>query len=154
MPDPASAQVIILNGPNLNMLGSREPEIYGRQTLAEIEAACRERAATLGFPMDFRQSNNEGEIIGWIQQATTEAAGIIINPAAYTHTSIAIMDALLQCACPVIEIHLSNIFQRESFRHHSYVSPAAHGMICGFGGHSYLLALEAMARLLHQGDQG
>ncbi len=154
MPDPASAQVIIINGPNLNMLGSREPEIYGRQTLAEIEATCRERAATLGFPMDFRQSNNEGEIVEWIQQATTEAAGIIINPAAYTHTSIAIMDALLQCVCPVIEIHLSNIFQRESFRHHSYVSPAAHGMICGFGGHSYLLALEAMARLLHQGDQG
>ncbi len=154
MPDPASAQVIILNGPNLNMLGSRQPEIYGRQTLAEIEAACRERAAILGFSMDFRQSNSEGEIVEWIQQATTEAAGIIINPAAYTHTSIAIMDALLQCACPVIEIHLSNIFQRESFRHHSYVSTAAHGMICGFGGHSYLLALEAMARLLHEGDQG
>ena len=99
MPDPASAQVIILNGPNLNMLGSREPEIYGRQTLAEIEAACRERAATLGFPMDFRQSNNEGEIVEWIQQATTEAAGIIINPAAYTHTSIAIMDALPNMYC-------------------------------------------------------
>ena len=154
MPGPASDQVLILNGPNLNMLGSREPEIYGRQTLAEIEAACREAASKLGYDLDFRQSNNEGEIVGWIQQAATGAAGIIINPAAYTHTSIAIMDALLQCVCPVIEIHLSNIFQRESFRHHSYVSPAAHGMICGFGGHSYLLALEAMARLLHQGDQG
>ena len=154
MPDSASAQVVILNGPNLNMLGSREPEIYGRQTLADIEAACRDRAATLGFSMDFRQSNNEGEIVEWIQQAATAAAGVIINPAAYTHTSIAIMDALLLCVRPVIEIHLSNIFRRESFRHHSYVSPAAHGMICGFGGHGYLLAMDAMARLLHEEDQG
>ncbi len=150
MPGPAADQVLVLNGPNLNMLGSREPEIYGFQTLAEIEAACREKAADLGFSMDFRQTNNEGEIVGWIQQAGADTAGIIINPAAYTHTSIAILDALLQCACPVIEIHLSNIFQRESFRHHSYVSPAAHGMICGFGGNSYLLALDAMARLLRE----
>lgn len=150
MPGPAADQVLVLNGPNLNMLGSREPEIYGFQTLAEIEAACREKAADLGFSMDFRQTNNEGEIVGWIQQAGADAAGIIINPAAYTHTSIAILDALLQCACPVIEIHLSNIFQRESFRHHSYVTPAAHGMICGFGGNSYLLALDAMARLLRE----
>ena len=107
MPDPASAQVVILNGPNLNMLGSREPEIYGRQTLAEIEAACRELAAALGFSMDFQQSNNEGEIVEWIQRAATEAAGIIINPAAFTHTSIAIMDALLQCVCPESSLRVS-----------------------------------------------
>lgn len=135
------------------MLGSREPEIYGRQTLAEIESACRKTASELGYDLDFRQSNSEGEIVGWIQQAAGAAVGIIINPAAYTHTSIAIMDALLLCTCPVIEIHLSNIFQRESFRHHSYISPAAHGMICGFGSHSYLLALDAMARLLREGDR-
>lgn len=153
MPGSASDQVLVLNGPNLNMLGSREPEIYGRQTLSEIEAACRERAAELGFSLDFRQSNDEGEIVGWIQQAGGAALGIVINPAAYTHTSIAIMDALLQCACPIIEVHLSNIFQRESFRHHSYVSPAARGMICGFGSHGYLLALEAMARLVREGEQ-
>ena len=153
MPGPTVDKVLVLNGPNLNMLGSREPEIYGRQTLAEIETACGDKAAELGFAIDFRQSNNEGEIVGWIQQAGADASGVIINPAAYTHTSIAIMDALLQCVCPVIEIHLSNIFQRESFRHHSYVSPAAHGVICGFGSNSYLLALDAMARLLREGEQ-
>ena len=153
MPGPAANQVLVLNGPNLNMLGNREPEIYGRQTLGEIETACHGKASELGLTIDFRQSNNEGEIVEWIQQTDAKASGVIINPAAYTHTSIAIMDALLQCACPVIEIHLSNIFQRESFRHHSYVSPAAHGMICGFGGDSYLLALEAMARLLREREQ-
>lgn len=154
MTGPSSNQILVLNGPNLNMLGTREPEIYGRRTLAEIETECREHAADLGFSIDFRQSNNEGEIVEWIQQAEAGAAGIIINPAAYTHTSIAIMDALLQYPNPVIEIHLSNIFQRETFRHHSYVSPAANGMICGFGGHGYVLALDAMANLLREGERG
>jgi len=149
---PQPARILVLNGPNLNMLGRREPEIYGRQTLDEIRAACEERAAALGLGVDFRQSNNEGEIVDWIQSAAGTCAGIIINPAAYTHTSIAIMDALNQSDCPVIEIHLSNIFRRESFRHHSYVSSTAQGMICGFGGHGYLLALEAMARLLQEGN--
>jgi 3-dehydroquinate dehydratase-2 len=134
------------------MLGEREPEIYGHQTLDQIAADCKERAKALGLEIDFRQSNNEGEIVDWIQAASGTCAGIIINPAAYTHTSIAIMDALNQTACPVIEIHLSNIFQRESFRHHSYISPTAKGIICGFGGHGYLLALEAVAQLLQEGD--
>jgi len=149
---PRSARILVLNGPNLNMLGQREPEIYGRQTLDEIGAACAERAAALGLEVDFRQSNSEGEIVEWIQSAAEKCDGIIINPAAYTHTSIAILDALQQTDCPVIEVHLSNIFQRESFRHHSYVSPTAQGMICGFGGHGYLLALEAVAQLLQEGD--
>ena len=144
-------QILILNGPNLNMLGSREPEIYGHQTLADIEAACRDKAAELGLAVDFRQSNGEGEMVDWIQGALGTASGIIINPAAYTHTSIAILDALTQVAGPVIEIHLSNIFRREPFRHQSYVSAAADGVICGFGGDGYLMAIEAMARLL-QGE--
>jgi len=148
VPDPGD-QILILNGPNLNTLGNREPEIYGHQTLAEIEAACRDTAAGLGLVVDFRQSNSEGELVDWIQGAAGTASGIIINPAAYTHTSIAILDALTQAACPVIEIHLSNIFRRESFRHESYVSKAAHGVICGFGGDGYLMAVAAMARLLH-----
>ncbi len=149
---PESKPVLIINGPNLNMLGTREPEHYGTQTLAEIQADCERTATVLGLKVDFRQSNNEGEIVGWIQAAAEEAAGIIINPAAYTHTSVAILDALVQTDGPVIEVHLSNIFQREGFRHHSYVSPAAHGIICGFGGAGYLLALEAMAGVLQQKD--
>lgn len=147
---PDSLPILIVNGPNLNMLGTREPEHYGTRSLAEIQADCEKKAAELELTVDFRQSNDEGEIVGWIQAASTEASGIIINPAAYTHTSIAIMDALLQADCPVIEVHLSNIFQRESFRHHSYVSPAAHGVICGFGGTGYLLALDGMAGVLQQ----
>lgn len=149
---PESKPVLIINGPNLNMLGTREPEHYGTQTLAKIQVDCERTATVLGLKVDFRQSNNEGEIVGWIQAAAEEAAGIIINPAAYTHTSVAILDALVQTDGPVIEVHLSNIFQREGFRHHSYVSPAAHGIICGFGGAGYLLALEAMAGVLQQKD--
>jgi 3-dehydroquinate dehydratase II len=141
-------KVLILNGPNLNLLGTREPEIYGRTTLAEIEAACRSRAAHLGMDVDFRQSNHEGELVDWIQQASAECSSIIINAAAYTHTSVAILDALSAFPRPVIEVHLSNIFRREAFRHHSYVSPVAHGVVCGFGGFGYELALEAAAQLI------
>lgn len=143
--------ILILNGPNLNMLGTREPEIYGSETLADVEAMCRARAENLGVEIDFRQSNIEGELVGWIQEARTSAAGIIINAAAYTHTSIALLDALNTCDMPIIEVHLSNIHQRESFRHKSYIARAADGMICGIGSLGYELALEAVARRLNEG---
>lgn len=144
------ASVLILNGPNLNMLGVREPAIYGSQTLVDLEALCQERGAALGLVIDFRQSNSEGELVGWIQKARTENDGIIINAGAYTHTSVAILDALTLAELPVIEVHLSNIFKRESFRHHSYVSMVARGVICGLGTNGYLLALDAMASILDQ----
>ncbi|MEO5373811.1 MAG: type II 3-dehydroquinate dehydratase [Alphaproteobacteria bacterium] len=140
--------ILILNGPNLNMLGQRQPEIYGRVTLAEIEADCRAHGAGIGLDVDFRQSNHEGEMVGWLQESRGRESGIIINAAAYTHTSVAILDALLLTDLPVIEVHLSNVHAREPFRAHSYVSRAAVGMISGFGGHGYLLALDAMSRLL------
>ena len=140
--------VLILNGPNLNMLGTREPEVYGTATLADIEAACGERAGALGLAVDCRQSNSEGELVGWIQTARDSAQGIIVNPGAYTHTSVAILDALLAAGLPIIEVHLSNIHKREAFRHHSYVSAAAQGVICGFGPQGYLMALDAMAAAL------
>ncbi len=140
--------VLILNGPNLNMLGTREPEIYGRETLADIEAACRERAAALGLALDFRQSNAEGELVGWIQAARGSASGIILNAGAYTHTSVAVLDALQASGVPVVEVHISNIYRRESFRHHSYISGVAEGVICGFGGQGYLFALEAVAGIV------
>ena len=136
--------ILVLNGPNLNMLGTRQPEIYGRETLADIEADCRRHGETLGLSVDFRQSNHEGELVTWIQQSRGRASGIILNAGAYTHTSIAILDALLVAELPVVEVHLSNIHQREAFRHHSYVSKAARGMICGFGSHGYILALDAI----------
>ncbi len=145
----ATAQkVLLLNGPNINLLGTREPQVYGSATLADIEARCRERAKALGLALDFRQSNSEGELVGWIQDARRGCAGIVLNPGAYTHTSVAILDALLAVGLPVIEVHLSNTHKREAFRQQSYVSRAAEGVICGFGGHGYLLALEAMAALL------
>lgn len=146
--------ILILNGPNLNMLGTRQPEIYGRETLADIEAACRNHARTLGFDIDFRQSNHEGEMVDLIQGAKGVRQGIVINAGAYTHTSIAILDALLACGLPAVEVHLSNIHQRDRFRHHSYVSKAARGMICGFGGHGYVLALDALAGILSQATSG
>jgi 3-dehydroquinate dehydratase-2 len=145
---PDTARILILNGPNLNLLGTREPEIYGRETLADIERACTERAVALGLSIDMRQTNSEGQLVDWIQEGATGYAGIVINPAAYTHTSIAIMDALKMASCPVVELHLSNIFRREPFRQHSYVSPVASGVICGFGSHGYVLALEAIASLM------
>jgi 3-dehydroquinate dehydratase-2 len=140
--------VFILNGPNLNMLGTREPDIYGAETLADISAACTKRAGVLSLDVDVRQTNQEGELVEWVQDARTAACGIIINAAAYTHTSVALLDALKACDVPVIEVHLSNVYKRESFRHKSFVSPAAHGVICGFGGQGYLFALEAMAAIL------
>lgn len=140
--------VFILNGPNLNLLGMREPDIYGSETLADLDARCRARAKALGLSVEARQSNSEAELIGWIQEAHSAACGIIINAAAYTHTSVALHDALKLAKVPVIEIHLSNIYKRESFRHRSHVSPVAHGVICGFGAHGYELALEALAELL------
>lgn len=144
------ASVLVLNGPNLNMLGVREPQLYGSTTLDELETACQERGERLGLAIDFRQSNHEGELVSWIQQARTDHDGIIINPAAYSHTSVAILDALTLAELPVIEVHLSNIHKREAFRHHSYVSAVATGVICGLGPTGYLLALDAMAELLGQ----
>lgn len=140
--------MLILNGPNLNMLGLREPEIYGRQTLADIEAACQARAKALGLDLSFRQSNSEGELVTWLQEARDSQDGVIINAGALTHTSVALLDALKLLDVPVIELHLSNIFTRENFRHQSYISLAADGVICGFGAPGYELALDAMNRLL------
>lgn len=140
--------VYILNGPNLNLLGTREPDIYGHETLADIERRCHERAAALDLAVEFRQTNSEGCLIDWIQEANRSASALILNAGAYTHTSIAIFDALRNCALPVVEVHLSNIHAREEFRHKSFVSPLARGVIVGFGSHGYDLALEAVARLL------
>lgn len=142
------SHVLILNGPNLNLLGKRQPDIYGTETLADIEARCRTLADELGLVIAFKQSNAEHQIIDWIHEARETASGIIINPAAFTHTSIAILDALKTCECPVLEVHISNVHQREAFRHHSYVSQVATGVIAGFGTHGYLLALRHMALLL------
>lgn len=141
--------ILVLNGPNLNMLGLREPAIYGAGTLADLKARCTAHGKTLGLAVDFRQTNTEGELIGWVQQARDMAAGIVINAGAYTHTSIALHDALRAADLPVIEVHLSNIFKRETFRHHSYVSPVANGVICGFGPHGYDLALDAISEILN-----
>jgi 3-dehydroquinate dehydratase II len=143
-------KILLLNGPNLNMLGTRQPEVYGRTTLADIEAMCQARAKDLGLALDFRQSNNEGEIVGWVQTAHGNSAGIVINPGAYSHTSVAILDALLAFEAPIIEVHLSNIHRREAFRHHSYISQAAHGVICGLGATGYLMALDGLAQLIDE----
>lgn len=145
---PSSPVILVLNGPNLNMLGVRQPEIYGRATLGDIEAACRERAEALGLTLDFRQSNIEGELVAWLHEARDVADGIVINAGAYTHTSIALLDALMICELPVIEVHISNIYKREEFRHQSYISRAASGVICGLGPDGYLYALDALARLI------
>jgi 3-dehydroquinate dehydratase-2 len=145
---PPLKPVYILNGPNLNLLGSREPDIYGRETLPALEIRCRERAKELGFTITFKQSNIEGEIVNWIQEARQEGSGIIINAAAYTHTSVAIHDALKSADLPIVEVHLSNPYKREQFRHQSFVSPLAHGMICGFGGLGYEFALSAMRHII------
>lgn len=147
---PASAPraIFVLNGPNLNLLGQRQPDIYGHETLADVEAACRAVAARHGFELRFHQSNREYELIEWIHEARGTASAIVINPAAFTHTSIAILDALNAFEGPVVEVHLSNVHKRESFRHHSYVSPRADGVIAGCGPQGYEFALERVARLL------
>jgi 3-dehydroquinate dehydratase-2 len=140
--------ILVLNGPNLNLLGQRQPEIYGRETLADVEAALARLAAELGVAVACRQSNHEGQLVDWIQEARKDAAGIIINPGAYSHTSVAILDALNAFEGPVLEVHISNIHKREAFRHHSFVSSRADGVIAGFGTEGYLLALRRMAGLL------
>ncbi|BBK31045.1 3-dehydroquinate dehydratase [Stella humosa] len=145
MTDPT---ILVLNGPNLNLLGVREPSLYGSATLGDVEEACRERAGLLGYDVDFRQSNHEGTLIDWIQEARGSAIGIVLNAGAYTHTSVAIRDALKSADLPVIEVHLSNVFKREPFRHHSYISDVAAGVICGFGTNSYVLAIEALAGIV------
>lgn len=134
----------VLNGPNLNMLGLREPQIYGSETLGDIETSTRTVAAELRVPLEFRQTNHEGVLVDWIQEARGAAAGIIINAGAYTHTSIALLDALRSSQLPAVELHLSNVFAREEFRHHSYLSPAVLGVICGFGARGYEWALRAL----------
>ena len=143
-----SRLVFVLNGPNLNLLGKRQPQIYGFETLADVEADCRRAAAELKLDLEFLQSNAEFQIIDWIHAAREAAGGIVINPAGYTTTSIALMDALLATDLPVIEVHVTNIHRREEFRQHSYVSKAAVGVICGLGVRGYALALTAMADLL------
>ncbi len=140
--------VSVLNGPNMNMLGLRQPALYGHTTLDDVEALCAEAAEQLGLAIDFRQTNSEGELIGWVQECRGRARAIIINPAGYTTTSIALMDALLAVGLPVVEVHVTNIHRREEFRQHSYVSKAATGVIAGLGVHGYALALQAVAALL------
>jgi 3-dehydroquinate dehydratase-2 len=136
-------RILFLNGPNLNLLGQREPEVYGHTTLADIEAKVRERAKALGVDIDFKQSNLEGELVTWIQQAKGHFEVIVLNAAAYTHTSVALRDAIAAVAVPTIEIHLSNIHAREKFRQKSLIAPVCYGQIAGFGPHSYVLAVEA-----------
>lgn len=140
--------LFVLNGPNLNLLGSREPEIYGHTTLADIEAATRARAGQHGLGVEFRQTNHEGVLVDWIQEARTAASGVILNAGAYTHTSVAVHDALKAVEVPVIEVHISNPHRREPFRHTSYVSSVATGVICGVGAQGYALAVEALATLI------
>jgi 3-dehydroquinate dehydratase II len=147
---PMSRIVYVLNGPNLNLLGKRQPAIYGYETLADVEADCRRVGQELDLEIAFHQSNAEYQIIDWIHEARERAGGIIINPAAFTHTSVAILDALNTCEFPIIEVHISNVHKRESFRHHSYVSLVASGVIAGFGTQGYQLALHRHARLISE----
>ena len=140
--------VFVLNGPNLNLLGKRQPHIYGHETLADVERDCRALAGELGLGLRFHQSNREYELIDWVHEAREIAAGIVINPAAFTHTSVAILDALNTFDAPVIEVHISNVHKREEFRHHSFVSTRAEGVIAGFGTQGYQLALRRLARLI------
>ena len=142
--------VHILNGPNLNLLGSREPEVYGTSTLADIERMCAERLGEYDLEMKFDQSNDEGSLVDMVQAAHSTAGGLILNAGAYTHTSIALHDALQALEIPAIEVHLSNIFAREPFRHHSYISPTVQGVICGLGPKGYLLAVDAIATLIKE----
>ena len=140
--------IYVLSGPNLNLLGLREPEIYGRTTLAEIGEMVAKRAKSHGLSVVSRQSNHEGDLVDWVQEARTSSAGLIVNGGAYTHTSVALHDALRAVDLPVVEVHLSNPFAREEFRHHSLISPLAKGVIVGFGAQSYVLAVDALAALI------
>ena len=151
---PALPLVMVLNGPNLNLLGLRQPELYGRATLDDVEQLCIDTAETLDLAIDFRQSNTEGELVGWVQDCRSRAAGVVINPAGYTTTSIAIMDALLVLDVPVIEVHITNIHRREEFRQHSFISKAATGVIAGLGVQGYALAVQAIAALLDEKGRG
>jgi 3-dehydroquinate dehydratase-2 len=152
MPAGALARpIFILNGPNLNLLGAREPHIYGTATLADVERACAAHAAALGAGIDFRQSNIEGELVGWLQEARDKASAVVLNAAAYTHTSVALHDAIKTLSIPVIEVHLSNPAAREPFRHVSLIAPAVKGSIAGFGPQSYVLAIDAAVRLAGAG---
>jgi len=144
----SSKPVYVLNGPNLNMLGQREREVYGSTTLVDVEKHCRDHAAERGMAIEFRQTNSEGELISWIHEARDKACGIAINAGAYTHTSVALHDALKAAELPAVEVHLSNIHKREEFRHKSLIAPAVNGVICGFGVHSYLLAITALSSLV------
>lgn len=141
----ACATVFVLNGPNLNLLGTREPDVYGHETLADIEAMLAARAEELGLRIEFRQTNQEGELVDWVQEAGRDGTALIINAAAYTHTSVAVGDAVAAISIPTFEVHLSNIFAREEFRHHSHISASAKGVVCGFGAMGYKMALEAIA---------
>ncbi|SMF45509.1 3-dehydroquinate dehydratase [Tistlia consotensis] len=143
--------VFVLNGPNLNLLGKRQPQIYGSDTLADVEALCRQTGGAFGFDIRFHQSNAEHEIIDWIHEARETASGLVINPAAYTHTSVAILDALNTLEVPVFEVHISNVHRREPFRHHSYVSGVATGVIAGYGIQGYEMAIRRLGTLLGQG---
>ncbi len=146
-----SRLVFVLNGSNLNLLGKRQPEIYGHETLADVERLCQEAGAALGLELRCHQSNREYELIDWIHEARESAGGIVINPAGFSHTSVSILDALKMCEMPVLEVHISNIHQREAFRHHSYVSAVASGVIAGCGTQGYVLALHRVARLIGAG---
>lgn len=148
-----SKPIYVLNGPNLNLLGTRETDIYGKQTLDDIARLAAARAKSHGLSVEFRQSNDEGELVDWIQEARREGCALIVNAGAYTHTSVAILDALLAADIPCVEVHLSNIFRREEFRHQSYVSRAAVGIICGFGAKGYELAIDALAARLGAADK-
>ena len=144
----ADKTIYVLNGPNLNLLGTREPEKYGNTTLADLERLCREADKRFGLGVEFRQSNHEGALVDWIQEARGKAVGIVLNPAGYTTTSVAILDAILAAGIPVIEIHITNIHAREEFRHHSYISKAARAVICGFGVAGYTLAISGLAAMI------
>ena len=146
-----SRLVYVLNGPNLNLMGKRQPHIYGHETLADVERDCRAVGAELKLELRFHQSNREYEIIDWIHEARETAGGIVINPAAFTHTSVAILDALSTCELPIIEVHISNVHKREAFRHHSFISPVASGIVVGFGVHGYVLAIHGLHQLSQAG---
>ncbi|MCW2271043.1 3-dehydroquinate dehydratase [compost metagenome] len=146
--------LLVLNGPNLNMLGLRQPDVYGRETLADVQALCEQAASGQDLALEFHQTNHEGQMIDWIHQARGRVAGIVINPGAWTHTSLAIHDALIAAEVPVIEVHISNVHRREAFRHHSYVSLVAKAVLAGFGTHGYVLAIDHFARELRAQQGG